>query len=287
MLPFNITIGLLIFALGAVMGSFYNVCIYRLPLGKSIIAPPSECPVCHHRLQFFDMLPIINIIYLKRSCRYCHASISLRYPLVETITAFVFLGAYLRFGLSLELPFYLCFLSLLILISMIDIDHRMIMDRFFIMGLVLAIVFLVVPFFVTEGMGQFTGGVYADRIWSAPQSAFDRIKAALLGGASGGLILLFIDVAGKIIFHKDSMGLGDVKLMIWIGLFLGLSQTILALLFAIWIGAIVGAILLYSRRSKQENIDHYMPFGPFCAIGSVIALFFGTDILSWYLSLMH
>ena len=161
---------------GAVLGSFFNVCIYRIPRGESIVFPSSHCTSCSHKLGPADLVPVISWILLKGKCRYCKSGISFRYPAVELLTGLIFAVTYLVFGLSLETLFHIIFASLLILITFIDIDHRIIPDRFIIAGILLAIV----RFFAIN-----------DLTW----------YEAAIGAAAGGGVLLLVDLAGRI-FYK-------------------------------------------------------------------------------------
>lgn len=256
-MPFNIFYLMLFFVGGLVLGSFYNVCIFRIPREESIAFPASHCTSCGHTLGSADLFPVFSWLFLKGKCRYCNAKISARYLFVELLTGIVFAGAYFAFGLTLALAFHLIFASILIMVTFIDIDHRIIPDRFIIAGLVLAVgsLFLV-----------------RDVSW----------KEALIGGAIGGGLLLAVDLLGRLIFKKEGMGLGDVKLMLMAGLYLGTVKTIVALLAAVWIGAVAGVIILKRRKDSE---DRYMPFGPFLALGSMISVLAGKMIADYYLSL--
>lgn len=250
--------GVIIFLFGLIMGSFFNVCIYRIPNGQSILYPPSHCGSCNHPLAPLDLVPILSWLFLRRKCRYCKAPISARYPLVELLTGLLYLALFIKFHLSWNLLFYLAFISLLILVSFIDLDHRIIPDRFILIGLALAIGMYFTPW----GLG-----------W----------KDALIGAVIGAGSLLLVDLAGRIFFKKEGMGFGDVKLMGMAGLFLGIQQTIVSLLLGIWAAAVVGVILL---RIRKDEADHYIPFGPFLAFGCTLAIFGGKEMVSWYLSLL-
>ncbi|MHB1483956.1 MAG: prepilin peptidase [Saccharofermentanales bacterium] len=254
----TVYIGAIIFLFGLIMGSFFNVCIYRVPMNLSIISPPSHCGSCNHKLAPLDLIPVFSWIMLGRKCRYCKALISWRYPLVEFLTAVLFVLAFMKFQLSLDLPFYLALISILIIITFIDIDHRIIPDRFIIIGLILDIFFLA-------------------------SHRFTNWQNALIGGLIGGGSILLIDLSSRIIFKKEGMGFGDVKLMLMTGIFLGITQTVVALLAAVWIGAIAGVIILKTRKDKD---DHYMPFGPFLAAGCILAIFIGESLAKWYIGML-
>lgn len=249
--------GIILFLFGLIMGSFYNVCIYRIPEGQSIVSPPSHCGSCNHQLAPLDLIPVISWLALGRRCRYCKAPIAWRYPLVELLTGALFVSLFLKFGLSWELPFYLVFISLMVMVAFIDIDHRIIPDRFILTGLALGIGLLFTPWGIS---------------W----------KQALIGGAIGGGSLILVDLAGRVFFKKEGMGFGDIKLMLMAGIFLGMQQTVISLLLAVWIAAVAGVILI---RIRGNDSDHYMPFGPFLALGCTLSIFFGNELAAWYISM--
>jgi len=277
----TIYIGVIVFILGLVMGSFYNVCIYRIPEGLSIITPPSRCGNCKHSLAPGDLIPVISWLMLGRKCRYCKEPISWRYPLVEIITGLLFLFLFIKFQLTRELPFYLIFISILIIIAFIDIDHRIILDRFIVAGLILDIIFILMPFFIALSKGVLS----TIEIEEIPHVLFSIVswKDALLGGVIGGGSLLVIDMVGRIFFKKEGMGFGDVKLMFMAGIFLGTRLTVVSLLVAVWIAAVIGIIVI---RIRQKSDDHYMPFGPFLALGCAFSIFFGDSLLNWYFAFL-
>jgi leader peptidase (prepilin peptidase)/N-methyltransferase len=227
------------------------------------------------------MIPVLSHLFLKGRCRYCGEKVSWRYSLVELLTGSMFLTSYFLLGFNAELGFFLVFISIMIIITFIDIDYRIIPDRFFIIGLILSIGYLFSPLIFK---GEFKGSLFSETI--IIQNISDLpIKSALLGALVGGGFLLIIDVMGRLIYRKEGMGFGDVKLMIWAGIFLGFRGVIVALLFSVWIGAVAGVILLKMRKGKSEE-DKYMPFGPFLTVGSIIGAFFAQQIINWYVSMM-
>lgn len=253
----DIYAGIMAFIFGIIMGSFYNVCIYRIPNSMSVIKPHSHCENCSHTLAPLDLIPVLSWILLKGKCRYCRAPISIRYPLIELSTGILFVLLCFKFQLTWPLLLYLIFVSILILVAFIDIDHRIIPDRFVIMGVIIGIISLFIPMISWQD--------------------------ALFGGLIGGGSLLLIDLTGRILFKKEGMGFGDVKLMGMAGIFLGVQRTIVSLLAAVWVAAIVGIVVL---RKRKDDTDHYMPFGPFLAAGCVFSIFLGKELVHWYLSLL-
>ncbi len=249
----------LIGILGLCVGSFLNVCIYRIPNKLSIRTPPSHCPDCKARLTALDMVPVASWLFLGGKCRYCGKPISPRYMLVELLTAAVFLLCWWRLpGLASLIP-ALILACVLITATFIDAEHTIIPN-----GLVL--------------FGAVCGAV-AVLITGLTGKPNPRWQDALLGALAGGGPLLLIDVVSRLILRKDGMGGGDVKLMMMVGLFLGWQNTLLALVLAVVAGGLAGAVLLAAKVLKQGD---YFPFGPFLAAGSLASLLFGQDLLRLY-----
>jgi len=251
--------GLVIFFLfGLIFGSFLNVCIYRIPKGESIVWPPSHCPHCGARIKPIDNIPVVSYVMLKGKCRSCKGRISSRYPLVELMTGFLFAGLFWKFGLSSETLVFLVLGLLLIIISFIDIDNRLILNKITLPGIVLGI-FLTLSFHVLS------------------------YKQVLLGFFIGGGGLLAVAFLGGLLFRKESMGMGDIKLAAMIGVFLGVKGVAFTLLIAFFVAALfsIGAIAL-KKASRQSQI----PFGPFIALASIVYLFWGQQMIHWYLRMM-
>ncbi len=255
-------------ALGACIGSFLNVVIYRVPAGLSILHPPSRCPHCFRQLAPRDNIPIIGWFLIRGKCRYCHTPVSWRYPAIELLTALLFWSVAAYFGSSLPvltLCFYAAFLSWLLALSMIDIDTMTLPNSLTQSGLVLGLIYQI----SLASMGS------GDRLSFPNQIIFG------IGGAVLGIWLLDImRVAGRVFLQKEAMGGGDPKLMAMIGMWLGWQNVLLTILIASAIGTFFGAIALLTKNlGRQQQI----PFGPFLAIGGAISLFFGKPILSTYL----
>ncbi len=240
---------------GAMVGSFLNVCIFRLPNKESIIWPGSHCPHCKTPIKFYDNIPLISYLVLRGKCRQCHGSISLQYPLVEGITALSSLLLIMRFGLSLSYLIYFAFVAALIVITVIDLYHQIIPD-------VISL----------PGIGV---GLLASLIIS--QITFSN---SLLGILVGGGSLFLIATVYQWLFKREGMGGGDVKLLAMIGAFLGWKAVILTIFLGSLIGSITGIILMVS---KGKDFKYAIPFGPFLSLGAVIALFYQNEIIFWYL----
>ena len=229
----------LFFIIGACFGSFLNVCRCRLPRKKSIASPPSHCPQCKHPIKWYDNIPIVSYCLLRGKCRYCHKKIPLTYLIIELISAGVFLITFLKFGMSVKLPVYLAFFSLLIIGSAIDAEIEIIPDAITLPGIILGLA----TSFLTIG-----------------------IFSSLLGGAVGAGIVMAFAGLGKLLFKKEAMGGGDVKLLAMIGCFTGWADALWVLFLASFIGLIFG-ILLRKQRIR---------FGPFLSTASFIIIIAGS-----------
>jgi len=245
----------LIFILGLIVGSFSNVCIYRIPKNESIVYPASHCPKCHSLIKPVDNIPLLSYILLKGRCRNCKSKISIQYPIVEFLTGLTYLIIYLIYGLSIQSLIYIILSSALIIIAFIDLNEQIVPDVISLPGIVIGFILsFFVPYisFINSGLGVIVGG---------------------------GTILI-IGLGGSAIFKKEAMGGGDVKLAAMIGAFLGWKYIIISLFLGFFIGALAGIILILSKiRSREDTV----PFGPFIVLGSFITLLWGEKIISWYL----
>jgi len=245
----------LIFILGLIVGSFSNVCIYRIPRNESIIYPASHCPKCRNKIQPFDNIPLLSYILLKGRCRNCNSKISFQYPIVELLTGLIYLIIYLVYGISVQTLIYIILSSALVIIAFIDLNQQIVPDVISLPGIVIG---FILSFFV-------------------PYISF--INSAL-GVVIGGGIILVIGLAGSVIFKKEAMGGGDVKLAAMIGAFLGWRYIIISLFLGFFLGALVGIILILSKIKSREDT---VPFGPFIVLGSFITLLWGEKIISCYI----
>jgi leader peptidase (prepilin peptidase)/N-methyltransferase len=244
-----------IFILGLIVGSFSNVCIYRIPKNESIIFPASHCPKCHSNISPVDNIPLLSYILLKGRCRNCKSKISIQYPIVELLTGLIYLIISLIYGLSIQTLIYIILSSALIIIAFIDLNEEIVPDVISLPGIVIG---FIISFFVT----------YISFIDSA------------LGILAGGGIILIIGLAGSVIFKKEAMGGGDVKLAAMIGAFLGWKYIIISLFLGFFLGALAGIILILSKIKSKEDM---VPFGPFIVLGSFITILWGEKIISWYI----
>jgi leader peptidase (prepilin peptidase) / N-methyltransferase len=241
--------GILFFLLGAVFGSFFNVIIYRLPESISIVRPPSHCPGCGEKVRWQDNIPIVSYIVLNGKCRNCDFHIPLNYLVVETVSAFLFLYAYLHLGLTFELFTFLIFVSLLIPISFIDLKTTYIPDSLSIAGIVIGLI-----------LSIFRG----------------LALISLIGAVVGAVLILVIIVVGKAAYKKDVMGYGDIKLAALIGAFVGWAGLLLTIMIGSFLGAVYGLIQIKRGKLKMES---QIPFGPYLAIGGVISFLYGKWII--------
>jgi len=241
--------------LGALVGSFLNVCIHRLPRGGSIVWPSSQCPSCRTPIRLSDNVPIVSFVVLGGRCRACRAPISWQYPVVEAATAVGFAVLVWRFGLTGVAATYAVLLCALIVITGTDLSHRIIPDAITLPGMVIGLVASA----TTLPVGFING---------------------LLGLLVGGGVLWFAAWMSPYLFGKEGMGGGDIKLLGMVGAFLGWKPALLTILLGALAGSIVGIALIATRVIRR---DDYVPFGPFLALGAFIALLFHQDLTAWYL----
>ena len=256
----------LVFVLGACIGSFLNVVVYRLPAGISLLWPPSRCPHCLHKLGKVENVPVLGWLWLRGRCRWCQAPISPRYPLVEATTGILFCFLFWQFDFSLDTLAYWTFASWLLALSLIDLDTMTLPNSMTQSGLVLGLGF------------QTLRGWQAGQLPGLAQYVFLGILAVVVG-------IWFFDlvaIIGSLILGQPAMGGGDAKLLAMIGAWLGWKYMLVTGLLACALGALVGggaiATGLLARRQP-------MPFGPFLALGAVLTVFWGEVILSTYLDL--
>ena len=249
---------LVVGTLGALIGSFLNVCIFRLPRGESIAWPGSHCPSCAHPIKFYDNIPLLSYLWLGGRCRACRASISIRYPLVETSNALGYLTIVWSFGASWTAALYALLFSALVVVTGTDLTHKMIPNVITIPGVVVGL------------LGAVT---------VLPVGGIDSV----LGLAVGGGILWLLAWLSPYLFGKEGMGGGDIKLLAMIGAFLGWKPALLTIMIGSLTGSIIGISLIALRIIKR---DDYIPFGPFLVLGALLSLFFAQPLLDWYQGLL-
>jgi leader peptidase (prepilin peptidase)/N-methyltransferase len=246
----------LAFALfGLVVGSFLNVCIYRLPRSESVVWPGSRCTSCGRALSWYENIPVVSWTVLRRRCRSCGTRISSVYPLVEATTAVVFVGSLLVYGLTPLLAARILFGCALIVLFVIDLEHQILPNVITLPGIVVG---FIASLFLPPG-------------WIA----------SLIGIVIGGGVLWVISEAYYRVRHQEGLGFGDVKMLAMIGAFLGWRLTLVTLVFASFSGSLVGIGLMAMRRGTMQAA---LPFGTFLALGAVAAALVGETLLNWYLS---
>ncbi len=250
---------ILAFILGACIGSFLNVCIYRIPAGVSIVHPGSSCPRCQTMIPFYDNIPIFSYLVLRGKCRTCNLPIALRYPLVELLTGLFAFACSLTFGATVQALVVFIFIATLIVVAFIDIDHRIIPDSISLPG---------IPIFFLASLAVPTV------TWQ------DSAIGILAGGGS----LYAVAWGYQSLTGREGMGGGDIKLLAMIGAMIGWRGILFTLFAASAIGTLVG-ILTMIRSGKGMKLA--IPFGPFLALGAVIYLFFGNAIIVWYINLLR
>jgi leader peptidase (prepilin peptidase)/N-methyltransferase len=238
-------------AFGLIVGSFLNVVAYRLPRGESVVFPASHCPSCDTPIKPFDNVPVLSWLVLRGRCRSCHGSISARYPVVEAATAALLVAVVLAKGADSDAWLGLAFVVLLVPVTLIDLDHRIIPNTLMLVGTVVSVALVLL---------------------TQPESLTEHLIAA----ASAGGFLLVAALA-----YPAGMGMGDVKLAAVMGLFLGRSVGP-AMLVALVTGSVVGALII-ARKGAKEGRKTAIPFGPYLAFGGLVGLFAGDAIVDWYL----
>lgn len=244
----------LVFFCGMIVGSFLNVVIYRAKTGQSIIKPKSFCPQCQHILAWYDLFPVVSFILLRGRCRYCHQKISRQYPLVELSAGIIFLFFYFQDGLSARLLLDFWLGSVLLVIFVYDLKYYLILDKFILIGAVPAL--------------------FRSIFTNAPS-----FPSALLGSLIGGGFFALIVLSSR----GRWMGGGDVKLGFLMGLILGWQHILVALFLAFVGGALVGVFLI---AGKKKNLKSAVPFGTFLAASTLLTIWVGDQLLTWYLSLV-
>jgi len=242
---------------GALVGSFLNVCIYRLPLGTSIVWPASACPHCRREISWFENLPIVSYLALRGRCRTCREPIGMRYPIIEAITAAMFGAAWWYYGPSALLVSRLIFGCALIVLFAIDLEHHLLPNVITLPGIVVG---FALSFFTEPG-------------WA------DSLIGIVVGG--GSLLLMFYLYLA--VRKREGLGMGDPKMLAMIGAFLGWKMTLVALMFASFAGSFFGLAMMATRRGSMESM---LPFGCFLAVGAAVAATIGPSIVQWYLGFL-
>ena len=266
--------------IGAIIGSFLNVVIHRVPREESIVLPSSKCPSCGAVIAFYDNIPVLSYAFLGGRCRNCKAHISARYPAVEALTAVLYVGTAWHDGLTVALPFDLVFITAIVALIFIDAEHMILPNAITYPGIGFAIgARLAVPYLMGEphfdDLPMLLNGSFAGLpIWAV--SLIGAFIGALIGGGS----LWLMGWTWEKLRGIEAMGLGDVKMMFMVGAYLGWRLTILNIFLGVLSGSLIG-IAMMARQGKR-NMQMLLPFGVFLGIGAIAALLIGSYIVEWY-----
>ena len=265
---------------GAIIGSFLNVVIHRVPLEESIVFPNSRCPSCGAVIAFYDNIPVLSWMMLGAKCRGCKERISFRYPAVELLTAALFVAVAWHDGLSPALPFNLVFVSALVALIFIDAEHMILPNAITYPGMVFAVIArLAIPYL--------TGTLYFDDLPSLAHGAFagmpvwvTSLAGAAIGALIGGGSLWLMGWTWEKLRGIEAMGLGDVKMMFMVGAYLGWRLTILTIFVGVLSGSIIGVMMM--ARQRDRNMQMLLPFGIFLGLGAIGAFLVGSYVVDWY-----
>lgn len=254
-MPYPTSFYILAFIFGAVVGSFLNVCIYRLPKNVSIVFPPSHCPVCDYKIRWYDNIPILSYLFLRGKCRSCGSPISAQYPVVEGLNGLLTMFLFMRFGLSFAFAVLFLFCCAMVVITFIDLEHQIIPDVISLPGIVIGFIF---SFFIPQ-LG-----------W------LNSLLGILFGGGSLYLVAyLYHKFTGK-----EGMGGGDIKLLAMMGAFFGWKAIPFIIFVSSLVGSIIGVTVMLAQKKDSKLA---IPFGPFLAMGAVLYIFYGRQLIQWYL----
>jgi leader peptidase (prepilin peptidase) / N-methyltransferase len=272
-------IALFVFLFGLVIGSFLNVCILRIPSGKSIVLPASACTKCGAPIRPYDNIPVISYILLGGKCRKCKTKISPMYPVVELLTGLLFLACYEVFGLSADALKWAVFSAIMIVLVFTDLRERLLPDvvNYTGFGLGLLCSLFTKP---TDGTANWLANHFFD---FPPPAPVVSLTDALIGAAAGSGLLWLVSEAYFRFRGREGMGLGDVKMMLMAGAFLGVKRTLLTIFTGSVLGSLLGVAFILARR---KDSDYELPFGTFLGMAALLVVFFGTPVVNWYQSLL-
>ena len=265
---------------GAIIGSFLNVVIHRVPLEESVVFPNSRCPSCGNVIAFYDNIPILSYIALGAKCRRCKEHISIRYPAVELLVAALFVAVAWHDGLTAALPFDLVFVSAMVALVFIDAEHMILPNVITYPGIVFALVARIAIPYLTgtphfDDIPSLSQGALADMpIWAV------SLAGAVIGALIGGGSLWLMGWTWEKLRGIEAMGLGDVKMMFMVGAYLGWRLTILTIFVGVLGGSVIGILMMTWQR--ERNMQMMLPFGIFLGLGAIAALLFGGPLVEWY-----
>lgn len=272
-------IGIFTFVFGLIIGSFLNVCILRIPAGKSIVLPASACPKCGRAIRAYENIPVISYMLLGGKCRGCKTKISPMYPLVETLTGLLFLACYWKFGITAETAKWAAFSAIIVVLVFTDLRERILPDVVNYTGFAIG---LIASLFVLPTDG--TALWIANHLFEfPPPMPVLSLSDAILGALVGSGLLWLVSEAYFKLRGREGMGLGDVKMMLMAGAFLGVKLTLMTILAGSVLGSVLGVIVILAQR---KDADYELPFGTFLGAGALLVVFFGTPVLHWYQALL-
>jgi len=275
---FETLAGIVVFLFGLIIGSFLNVCIVRIPAHKSIVTPASACPKCNAPIRPYDNIPVISYLLLGGKCRACKTKISPMYPLVEILNAILFWCCYRVFGLTPDALKWATFSSLMLVLVCTDLRERILPDVLNFTGFGLGLILS--PF--TQPADGTARWIVQHLFGSLPPPRIVSLIDSLIGALVGSALLWLVSEAYFRLRHREGMGLGDVKLMLFAGAFLGAKRTLLTIFGGSLLGSILGLAYILSRR---KGSDYELPFGSFLGAAALLVVFFGTPVVDWYQSL--
>jgi len=269
---------------GAIIGSFLNVVIHRLPREQSIVFPNSTCPKCRNAIKAYDNIPILSYLILRGRCRNCGVHISSRYPGVEALTAVLFAAVTWHDGVSFALAFDLAFAASMVALVFIDAEHMILPNKITYPGIIFAIIArILVPYLA--GHAHFDDLPQLLNAFPTLPVGLVSIIGAVIGALAVGGSLWLMGFLWEKLRGVEAMGFGDVKMMLMVGAFLGWRLTILTILLGALTGSIAGIIVMYRRGGR--DLQMMLPFGIFLGIGSIVSLLFGARIIAWYAAQFH
>ena len=272
-------IAIIVFLFGLIIGSFLNVCILRIPGGKSIVLPSSACPKCGAPIRPYDNIPVLSWLFLRGKCRACKTPISPMYPVVELLTGLLFLACFYAFGLTPEALKWAAFAAIMVVLVFTDLRERILPDvvNFTGFGIGLAFSFVTKPI---DGTALWIANHMFDFPPPAPVLSF---VDAILGAALGSGLLWIVSEGYFRLRRREGMGLGDVKMMLMAGAFLGVKRVLLTIFVGAVLGSVLGLLFILVRR---KGSDYELPFGTFLGAAALLVVFYGTPAVNWYQSLL-
>ncbi len=267
---------------GLVIGSFLNVCIYRLPLHKSIVFPGSACPHCGNPIRPYDNIPAFSYLLLRGKCRACGKAISVQYPIVEGLTGAAFFACASEWSFTAPTFVNSLLLSVVIILVFTDYHHRLLLNVLTLPGIAAGI--LLSPFQSVQYYSDTLSTITASWLWSQNPSLILPVVGSILGAIIGGGPLLLLAIGYEKLRKKQGLGMGDVKMMAMVGAFLGCRTAFLTILAGSLLGSIVGIFLIFFRHM---NLQTKLPLGVFLGIGTAICLFYGLPLWDWYYNFLR